>query len=554
MATIPEALALAIQHHQAGRFQPAEQIYRMILQADPNQPDAIHLLGLLAHQAGRHEAAVESICRAIALDGTVAGFHHSLANVHQDLGRIPESISGYERALALKPDLADAHSNLGLALKAQGKLEEAAACCRRALELNADFPEAHNNLGLVLKQQGMLEEAVAAYRRAVELKPDFAGAYSNLGLAVSEQGKAEEALACLRRAVELNPGVLGAHTNLGNALDDQGRYEEAIACYLRAVELQPDLAEARHNLGMSLLRLGRYEEGWREHEHRLLRFAATRRLSQSRWNGERVEGRTILIQSEQGFGDTLQFVRYVALVRRRSGARRVMLEAPSELARLLTQNSGWDAEIVPRAGSSDISPVAFDCQIPLLSLPLALGVFEPMPMTRSYLRADEELRAQWRERIDPAPSIRVGLVWAGRPEHRADRFRSIRPELFLPLLRMPGFTFYSLQLGPSGRSPTLLEAGLIDLTELIVDFADTAALVEELDLIISVDSAVAHLAGAMGRPVWTLLPFAGEWRWGVSGDATPWYPTMRLFRQPALGDWEAVVRRVALELIRMALT
>ena len=256
MATISEALAIAIQHHQAGRLDSAEQVYRQILQAEPNQADVIHLLGVVAHQVGKHEVAVEYIGRAIALKENTAAFHNNLGGAYLALRRFSEAVASYRRALELKPGLAEAHSNLGVAFKEQGKLDEAVACCRRALELEPDDAKAHNNLGNAFTDQGKLDEAVACYRRALELKPDYAEAHNNLGLAFKEQGKLDEAVACCRRALELKPDLAGAHDNLGSAFKEQGKRDEAVACYRRALELKPDLAEAHYNLGIALEEIG----------------------------------------------------------------------------------------------------------------------------------------------------------------------------------------------------------------------------------------------------------------------------------------------------------
>src|SRR5271157_3127927 len=260
MATISEALAIAIQHHQGGRLQAAEQIYRRILHAEPNQADAIHLLGLIAHEVGKHGIALEYIGRAIVLKGNEAAFHSNLGGVYVALRRIPEAVACYRRALELKPDYAEAHSNLGVALNDQGKLHEAVAFYRRALELKPDYAEAHSNLGVALNDQGKLHEAVAFYRRALELKPDYAEAHSNLGNALKDQRKLDEAVACYRRALELKPDYAEAHSNLGNALNDQWKLDEAVACYRRALELKPDYAEARCNLGNALKDQGKLDE------------------------------------------------------------------------------------------------------------------------------------------------------------------------------------------------------------------------------------------------------------------------------------------------------
>jgi tetratricopeptide (TPR) repeat protein len=519
MATISEALRIAIEHHEGGRLHAAEPIYRQILQVDPNQPDAWHLLGLIAHQVGRHEAAIEHIRRAIALKGSSADFHSNLGNAYHALRRGAEAIECYRWAIELKPDFAEAHGNLGLAYRDQGAPEEAVACCRRALALKPDFAEAHNSLGLALRDLGHLEESVICFRRALEIKPDYAQFHNALGVALANQGKVAEGIASLRRAIELRPGF----------------------------------AEAHQNLGIFLLLLGQYQEGWREHEHRLPFAKTPRHFSKPRWNGEPAAGRTIFIHAEQGFGDAIQFLRYVPLIRQRSGALCVYLETPPGLVRLLVQNGGWEAEIVASLNAPESALPPFDCQVPLLSLPLALAQYEPRPMAGPYLQADPEQRRLWRERLGPPRALRVGLAWAGSAEHKGDRLRSVAADLFLPILRMPGFEFHSLQIGPPSREGReLAAAGLVDLTPHVTDFADTAALLAELELVISVDTAVAHLAGAMGRPVWVLLQCQADWRWGVVGEKTPWYPSMRLFRQPSVGHWEAVVRKIAAELNRFA--
>jgi Tfp pilus assembly protein PilF len=483
MASIPEAFAIAVQHHQAGRFQAAEQIYRRILEIDPNYPDTLHLLGVMAHQLGKLELAVEYIGRAIAVRGDVADFH--------------------------------------------------------------------NNLGNVLHQEGKLADAIVCFRRAAALNPNLAEVHNNLGNALKDQRQFEAAAACYQRALELNPAAAETHSNLGNALTDQGKLNEAIECYRRSASLKPEFAEAHYNLGILLLKLGHYAEGWAKYESRLQCLWAPRNFSQPRWNGERTEGQTILIYSEQGFGDAIQFIRYASRVRARSGATRVILETLPGLVRLFGSNGDWGAEIVSGFNSKESALPPFDWQVPLVSLPLALGLHQPLPMVAPYLRADPDLRRAWRERLGSPAKIRVGLVWAGNPENIMDAIRSMPSEALLPLLQLPEINFYSLQLGPHSDAPSLAQAGLINLTKHISDFADTAAFVAELDLIISVDTGVAHLAGAMGQPVWMLLAFQSEWRWGMAGESTPWYPTLRLFRQACFGDWEELVGRVGGELRKM---
>ena len=643
MATISEALAIAIEHHQAGRLEAAEQIYRQILQAEPNQADAWHLLGVIAHQVGKHEVGVQYIGRAIGLNGNAVVFHNNLGGAYRALGKIPDAVASYRRALELKPDYAEVHNNLGVALKDQGNLDEAIACYRRAVELKPDFAEAHNNLGNAFKDQGNLHEAVACYRRALELKPDYAEAHNNLGVALSGQGNLDEAVAryrravelkadyaeahnnlgvalsdqgnldkavaCFRRALELKPDFAGAHNNLGNALKEQRKLDEAAACHRRALELKPDFAEAHNNLGLALkgqgkldeavasyrralqlrpdyaeahrnlglalhhqgmlneavacyrralelrpgfadahwnqslwsLLTGDFQRGWAEYEWRWKTKQCPRRdFSQALWDGRPLEGRTILLHAEQGLGDTIQFVRYAALVKHRGGA--VIVECPKPLLSLLRSCAGID-RLVGRG--DDLPP--FDVQAPLLSLP---GVFrtslETIPADVPYLFADPVLVEHWRGELGPIAGSKIGIAWRGNPEHRNDRARSLSLSCFESLAGLPGIHLFSLQKGAGAEELQEVRDHfpVTDLGSRLGDFMDTAAVLRNLDLVIACDTAVAHLAGALGAGVWVALPFAPDWRWLLDRSDSPWYRTMRLFRQKTPEDWRRVFEEI----------
>jgi tetratricopeptide (TPR) repeat protein len=535
-----------------GKLDAAVACFRRVLELRPGLAAAHTNLGNISKERGQIDEALASYRRAIALDAGSAEAHNNLGLVLKDQGKLGEAVSCFQRVIELRPDFEGVQNSLGNAFKDQGRLEESVGCYRRALEQRPDSAEAHNNLGAAYMEQGRLDQAEECYRQALALKPEFVEAHRNLGDVFTQEGKRDEGVACYERALEIDPEYADAYNHLGIAVEGQGNLEAASGWYRRAVALRPAYAAARSNLGLLLLLRGEYEEGWREYERRLECAPMRRKFSKPRWNGERIEGRSILIYDEQGFGDAIQFVRYASLVQEQSGAERVLLEVHPKLARLFAQNEPWNAEIVPGRNTEEDALPPFDFYLPQMSLPLALGLYEPLPMPGPYLRADSELRAVWRGRLGAPAKVRVGLVWAGSPEHKADQYRSMQPEHLLPLLQMPGLEFYSLQIGRIGCADSLREAGLIDLTASIDDFADTAALVAELDLVVSVDTAVAHLAGAMGRPVWLLLSFQPEWRWGVAGDRTPWYATMRLFRQTALGDWNAVVRSVAIELAGLA--
>jgi len=509
-----EVLAAAIQHHQAGRLQEAEALYRQILQAQPDHPDALNNLGLIAQQVGRYDAAVEYFSRAINAQPARADFHNNLGEVCRRWGKLDEALAGYQRALALSPGLLSAMTGIGGILKQQGRMDEAAAHYRRMLLLHPGSMELHNNLGNVLQEQGHLEEAVAQYRRALALRPDCAE----------------------------------VHNNMGGAFYDLGRPEEAVACGKEALRLKPEYAEAHWNNGRAQLLAGNFEEGWKEYSWRwwteLFRPWA-RRFPQPEWDGrEDISGRTLLLHTEQGHGDAIQFIRYVPLVAKRAT---VIVECQPEMKSLLETVEGA-ARVVARG-----EPLPdFDLHLPLLSLPGVFGTtLETIPANVPYVCASPERVRAWRAKLAPdGRSLKVGLTWAGG---RSDPKRDCALALLAPLAALRGVVFYSLQKGDAAEQAARPPAGmaLIDRTAELKDFADTAALVSHLDLVISVDTSVAHLAGAMGRPVWTLLRFSADWRWLQAREDSPWYPTMRLFRQERFGDWSIVIERVRQALAKL---
>jgi tetratricopeptide (TPR) repeat protein len=497
------------------------------------------LLGLAAtaSAAGDPATAAELLERAVELAPGHAGGHAALGDAFRALGRSSEALAALRRAVFLDPRLAEAHNAIGSECLARGQAVEAFAAYRAALTARPGYIPAQVNLGLALQALGRIEEAHRAFHRGVELAPHLPEAWNALGTALQQLGRPEEAVAAYRRAIALRPDFAIPVGNLGRSLRDLGEVEEAIVHYDRAIALQPDFADARWNRALLYLLTGRFAEGWEEQEWRWKKpdFPSARRgFAQPLWNGEALDGATILLHAEQGFGDTLQFLRYVPLVAAAGG--RVVLEVQPALARLARALAGC-AEIVLRGTALP----RFDWHAPLLSLPRAFGTrLETIPAIVPYLAAEPGDVGRWRTRL-AGDGRKVGLVWAGSPGHINDSNRSLDPARLAPLLAVPGVRFYSLQLGRSGRLPS----GVADLAPELHDFADTAAALDALDLLITVDTSAAHLAGALGRPVWTLLPFAPDWRWLERRDDAPWYPTMRLFRQSARGDWQGVIARVA---------
>ena len=489
MTPIPETLALALREHQAGRLAQAEQLYRQILQANPYHADGLHLLGVLVSQKGRDDLAVSFIERAIAVKPGVAAFHNNLGFSYHALKRWDDAEAEYFQAIQLQPDFAMAHNNLGNVYRSQGNAQKAANCYRQAVQLQPDYPEANGNLGVVLQEQG--------------------------------------------------------------------QREEALACYEQALRLNPENAETRLNRAMLLLGLGNFEEGWAEFEWRWrTKDMPGYGIKQPRWDGSPLDGRTIFIYAEQGLGDTLQFVRYLHLVKKAGG--RVILECQVPLLKLLA-NLPWVDQLV---GRGEPLPT-FDVHAPLLSLP---GIFQTtlasIPADVPYLQADPKLTEHWRKVLavsnvnppDTGRDLKVGVSWQGNPGKPFDFHRSIAVAQFGRLANVPGVQLISLQKGPgTGQLAALAEPfPLRDLSPCLDEssgaFMDTAAVMKNIDLVISSDTAVPHLAGALGVPVWVALPLASDWRWLVRREDCPWYPTMRLFRQTKYGDWDSVFLRIADEL------
>jgi tetratricopeptide (TPR) repeat protein len=573
----------AVAHHQAGRFAEAEAAYRKLLVQSPNHPELLQLLGAVAGQTGRNEEAAQLISRAIAIYPNNAIYHSNYSEMCRRLGRLDEAISHARRAVELKSDFVGAHANLGSALRDAGRLDEAIASFRRALQINPNFAdamwnlahtlkdaqqlteatalfericqlqpnsaEAWCNLGISLRDQRKFDEAINAFNRSISLNPKFAPAYNNLGVAYSESDQLDQATQFFRKAIEVQPDYAHAWKNLAVALGEHCKYDECLAAFAKAAENNPELPEIYSNRAIILLTLGDYEQGWKDYEWRwranLKILAPPRKLAEPRWDGSPIDGRTILLHTEQGFGDAIQFARYIPLVAERGG--RVILECQPELVRLLRTVPGVD-RIITRG---DPLP-RFDVHSPLMTLPLVFNTtLETIPSRFPYLTADPTMCAKWKNRFDAIRAkLRIGITWAGSTKHRLDRERSMTTADLAPISQVSDVAFFSLQKGDPSRQKPPAVLNWFDFTSELNDFADTAALVANLDLIISVDTAVVHLAGALAKPTWVLLPHPPDWRWLLNRTDSPWYPTVRVFRQSVRRDWLFVIRAVVAELTR----
>ena len=573
-------LQAALEHHHAGRRDEAEQLYRAVLCADASNADALNLLGVLEYERGRNLEALDWLTKAIRASPKTASFHNNHGLVLVALGRHGEAATRFEQAGRLDASLQDAFYNLGVARQQLGQVDEAIAAYQKSLAL-AEEPGTLNNLGAAYLKMGRREEAIRCYERAIQLQPEHADALFNLAVALSESGRTADAEAwyqralngyrreltrqptapvcvnlahillrrfefaeaeqLLHRALELQPNHAAAFNGLGNVLVATGRAREAVRAYDQAIQLNGDDPHAYRNRGYARLVLGDFAGGWDDCEYRwLCKGVPHLRPSSmpSAWTDADLKGRTVLVDNEQGLGDTIQFVRYLRLLADR-GAR-VVFAGAAELKSLLGDLAGACQVL---AANQPVPP--YDLRTALMSLPRLLGTqLENIPASVPYL----PLLPVTRCRLPPAVPgrWRVGLVWAGGTGHLNDKMRSIPLPRFLPLLQVADCDFFSLQVGPRAGDLAALPAGVsvTDIGSRIRDFADTAAVMRQLDLIISVDTAPLHLAGALACPAWALLPYAPDWRWLLDRADTPWYPTMRLFRQPALGDWESVIVKV----------
>ncbi|HEX3844518.1 MAG TPA: tetratricopeptide repeat protein [Steroidobacteraceae bacterium] len=529
----------AVALHQRGDTGAAERLYRQILRRHPRHAGALHLLGVIHLQRGELTEALAACEAALVIAPGNAAAYQTQGDALHDLKRYPEAIAAYDRCLAL-----DAGSFL-----------------------------AWSNRGSALLRSRRFEEAVSSYERAIALQgsgrgraapQSLANPYLNRGAALQELGRFDAALESFDRAIAADAGLAQAHANRGCTLDCLGRAQEALSSCERAIALQPDYATAHLNRAMTLLRVGRFSEGWAEYEWRWRNTVSAlcrdrRQSAVPLWSGRgNLSGKTILLQAEQGYGDTLQFCRYARLVCER-GAK-VVLEVHPALKRVLGGLEGV-ARVIAH---EDRTRGHVDLQCPLMSLPAAFGTtLETIPSGQRYLTGDPELRARWKQRLGERHGLRVGLVWSGgfrpdEPEYWSANARRNIELRKLSELEHPRIEYVSLQKGqPAQAEPGELQRRgwsgprLIEQTQDLSDFAETAALIENLDLVISVDTATAHLAAALGKPTWILSRFDGCWRWMLSRSDSPWYPSVRLFRQPSPGNWDEVVRQVRGELFEL---
>jgi tetratricopeptide (TPR) repeat protein len=530
---------------QLGQRDQAVTAYEQALRLDPGLVDAANQLGVLLTEQCKYDRAIACFQRALKQAPDYAEAHNNLGISLRAQGQVQQAIAHYSEAIQLNPDFPEAYYNLANAQAELNLLDEAKGACARAIDLNPQYAPAYNQLGIILRQLGQDGQAVDAYQTAIKLDPQLAEPYNNLGIIYKEKGDFPQARQLYEQALALDPNGPETLYNLANVFKEQGHCQRAIQCYTRAIELKPDYADAHWNLSIAYLLKGDLAQGWTQYQWRTQAKLATSLCHHSydrpAWTGTPFAGKRLLIYSEQGLGDTLQFVRYLPLVKALGG--RILVETWAPLKRLLQSMSSIDRVI--ETSSEKIPDAEFDLCVSIMDLPrLFQTTLTSIPNQVPYLKAVQQDADLQKMRFNQ-DELNVGIVWAGAPTHGNDKNRSCDVRLFKPMTDMPGIKLYSLQKGPaSAQLDKRPDWPMQNLVMSCQDLMDTACIMQHLDLIISVDTALAHLAGALGKPTWTLLPFAPDWRWLLKREDTPWYPTMRLFRQDMPGDWQEVFERV----------
>lgn len=509
-----EILNLAKEQLKSGNLKQAEILYKEILKTEPNNINALHFVGIIH-------------------------FHHK---------QYIDAINYLNKTLFIAPGYIDAHNNLGRIFQEIGKFDEAILCYQNSLKIDPNFIQAYMNLSIAYESKGDIDEAIEYLQKALSLNPTLFYLYNNLAVLLETKGQFKQAVACCQKALNLNPNFAEAYINLGAALQATGQLNDAIASFQKAVKLAPNSAYSNYNLALALLMSGDFEQGWEKFEWRKKiqeLFYLEASCSIPLWDGRNITGSSILLLGEQGFGDIIQFVRYASLVAQQNA--KVSIICPKELKSLF-KNSKWLHEVIEYGEQLP----NFDTYCHLLSLPFIFRTtVETIPTNIPYLYADQELIQKWKcKQQNDASQFKVGLVWSGNPKNYKLAYKSSKLSDFSSLSKLRNVSFYSLQKGDTLQEAQNPPEGMkfINYMDMVDDFSQTAALIMTLDLVISVDTAVAHLSGALGKPIWTLLPFESDWRWMLGREDSPWYPTMKLYRQSFPRDWTSVITDITKDL------
>ena len=543
-----QQLSNGLAMHKKGLLIEAKTIYEQILNSQPDHFDALQLLGAISIQTKDYEKCINLLNNALQIKNNYAPTYYNLGLALHELEKFNEAIASYHQALEINPYYSQAHNGLACALKALHQYDSAITYFNKAITLNPSYAEAHNNIGLVKQELKEYSAAIANYEKAISLKPDYYEAFYNKGIALIGLNQFTDAISTFNQTLKLEPDFAKAFNGLGHANQELLRLTEAMSNYEKAILKDPKFADALWNKSLLKILLGEYPEGWSLYEHRwkVRKFKKeSRDFNQPLWLGENtIQNKIILIHAEQGLGDSIQFCRYIPMIES-LGPRQIILEIPKPLTSIIsTVNS---KTILLEKGN----PIPqFDLHCPMMSLPHAFRTtLDNIPAQIPYLNADKNKVLDWSKMLGDPKNPRVGIVWSGSSNHPNDHNRSLLFKQLAPLLILP-FEFHSLQK----------EIKAVDLVSLknfkqihqhqdnLIDFSDTAALIENLELVITVDTSIAHLAGALGKRVFILLPFVPDYRWMLDRNDSPWYPTATLFRQPKLNDWESVINQIKLAL------
>lgn len=504
------SIETALAFHRAGQYAAAREIYQEIINVTPNDYNALHLRGVLELDDNNFVDAITLISKAIKLADSDPAAYNNLGGAYRGLNRLEEAEQCFLKAIHLDNDYAIAFNNLADILILMKRYDEAYDACHKAIDICPNYPDAYNNLGNIMVHHGKIMHAESAYRKALELKPDFLAPYVNLGI----------------------------------LFKNSKRYLESKKFYKRALKLNPASDDLLYNLSILELLLGKYRSGFKHYEHRQERIELFGRMNGhiKPWQGESLKGKSLLLLSEQGDGDSLMMMRYTGALKRKTKNGTLGVCCSPRLLRVFAQSSGVDLVI---SDSESLHYAQFDYFCPIMSLPYLLHTtISSIPALTPYIRVSDEIKSRWTKRIEKVQGMKIGIVWAGNKELAADAKRSISLSLFKPLQKVHGVTLFSLQKGDGADQLKEFNFDIIDFMGDCSDFLDTAALIENLDLVIAVDTAVAHLAGALAKPVWLLCRYESEWRWMHDRKDSPWYPTMTIFRQSSPDDWGGVLLEV----------
>ena len=548
---------LGVVLHQQGKLEEAIPCYQQAIQLQPNYPEAHSNLGVIYHQQGKLIDAMNAYLQAINFAPNYPDAYYNLGFVFKDQGKIPEAIQAYQKALDIQPNNPIALYNLGIVFQMQGKLEEAITAYQQALDIQPNYVVALYNLGTALQEQGLQEQAIDAYKKAIILQPNYVEAYSNLGLALKEQGKLEESIICYQKALTLRPDFPNAYHNLGLSLYEQGRLEEAITSYQKAISLRPNYAATHMALAIALLHLDYTTFGWQEYEWRFEAKGIDCNIPHiEKWDGTLKDNIDLLLIEEQGMGDVFQFMRYGSLLKEYFPS--VSIAVKKELCKLIEMTEIYDQVYpLPLINSGIFKNTKW---IPLLSVPAILNLTKGKPLLDSpYIKIDLHKAEHWRKKIHITSGLVVGLNWQGNPVVEKDDFkgRSLQLAEYESLASIPGIQFVSLQKGYGSEQleTCTFQDKFVECQDEINqtwDWVETAAIVQNCDLIITSDTSLAHLAGGMGKATWILLKKIPDWRWGLEGEQCAWYPSARLLRQTENGNWAEVIERIKEELAILA--